>query len=49
VDLSSGLEKAEDVAERILAKQHPQIERVVLGQLKCDPPVAKVIFPHSAT
>ena len=44
VDLSKGLAKAEGVAVRILEKRHPQIERVVLGQLRSDPPVVKVIF-----
>jgi hypothetical protein len=32
------------VAEEILERKHPQIERVVLGQLKNEPPVAEVIF-----
>lgn len=44
VDISGGLAKAEAVAEKILEKKHPQIERIVLGQLKGDPRVAKVIF-----
>ena len=44
VDLVNGTDKAEDVAKKILAKQHPQIERVVLGQVKRDPPVAKVMY-----
>jgi probable selenium-dependent hydroxylase accessory protein YqeC len=44
VDLGNGTDKAEDVARKILAKQHPQIERVVLGQVKRDPPVAKVMY-----
>jgi len=42
--LVNGTDKAEDVAKKILAKQHPQIERVVLGQVKRDPPVAKVMY-----
>jgi probable selenium-dependent hydroxylase accessory protein YqeC len=46
VDLSGGLGKAEEVAEKILEKQHPQIERVVLGQLKHDPPVVRIIYPR---
>jgi probable selenium-dependent hydroxylase accessory protein YqeC len=46
VDLASGLDKAEEVAKRILEKKHPRVERVVLGQLRCDPPVAKVYFSH---
>jgi probable selenium-dependent hydroxylase accessory protein YqeC len=47
VDLLSESRKAEEVAERILAKQHPRIERVILGQLRRDPPVARVYFSHS--
>jgi hypothetical protein len=46
VDLSNGLAKAEEVAHKIFKKKHPQIERVVLGQLKSDPPVAEIIFPE---
>jgi len=46
VDLAGGLDKAEDVAKRILEKKHPRVERVVLGQLRCDPPVAKVYCSH---
>jgi probable selenium-dependent hydroxylase accessory protein YqeC len=44
VDITGGLDKAEDVAKRILEKKHPRVERVVLGQLRRDPPVAKVYF-----
>jgi len=45
VDVPNGMMKARGVAEKILEKKHPQIERVVLGQLKNEPPVAEVIFP----
>jgi probable selenium-dependent hydroxylase accessory protein YqeC len=45
VDLSGGFQKAERIAEKILEKKNRQIERVVLGQLKKDPPVVEVIFP----
>jgi probable selenium-dependent hydroxylase accessory protein YqeC len=45
VDISGGLQKAERIAEKILEKKNRQIERVVLGQLKKDPPVVEVVFP----
>jgi probable selenium-dependent hydroxylase accessory protein YqeC len=45
VDIPSGVAKAESTARKILEKGHPQIERVVLGQLKNEAPVAEVIFP----
>lgn len=45
VDIPKGVEKARGVARRILEKKHPQIERVVLGQLSVDPPVADIVFP----
>ncbi len=45
VDLPNGLVRAKDIAQYILEKKHLQIERVVLGQLKNEPPVTQVIFP----
>ena len=45
VDVPQGHEKAREIAKRIVEKGHPQVERVVLGQAKCDPPVLDVIFP----
>jgi probable selenium-dependent hydroxylase accessory protein YqeC len=45
VDVPNGVVKAKRVAEEIVERKHPQIERVVLGQLKNEPPVAEVIFP----
>ena len=45
VDIPEGLQKAERVGEKILEKKNRQIERVVLGQLRKDPPVVKVMFP----
>jgi probable selenium-dependent hydroxylase accessory protein YqeC len=45
VDISEGVQKAERIAEKILEKKNRQIERVVLGQLKKDPPVVEVMFP----
>ena len=44
-DIPEGLHKAKRVAEKILEKKNRQIERVVLGQLKKDPPVVEVMFP----
>ncbi len=45
VDIPDGVAKAKSIAHKILEKKHKQIERVVLGQLKSEPPVAAVIFP----
>lgn len=47
VDIPNGLARAKGVAQKILEERHPQIERVVLGQLKNEPPVAEVIFPSN--
>jgi len=44
VDIPKGLEKAKSIAHKILDRKQNQIERVVLGQLKSDPPVVEVIF-----
>jgi probable selenium-dependent hydroxylase accessory protein YqeC len=44
VDLDKGLLKAENLAHKILKKQHPQIERVVLAQMRLPQPVAKIFF-----
>ncbi len=43
IDLNNGLAKGRLLAARILTKKHPQIERVVLGQVQADDPVAEVI------
>lgn len=45
VDIPDGVRKAKGIARKIFERKHPQIERVVLGQLKNEPPVAEVIFP----
>jgi probable selenium-dependent hydroxylase accessory protein YqeC len=45
VDIPNGVEKARSIARKILDKKHKKIERIVLGQLKNDPPVTEVIFP----
>jgi probable selenium-dependent hydroxylase accessory protein YqeC len=44
VDIPDGIAKAKRVAEKILKKEHPQIERIVLGQLMNEPPVVEKIF-----
>ena len=44
IDLSNGLEKGRELAQKILDKKHPKIERVVLGQLTSDPPVVEVFL-----
>jgi len=45
VDIPKGVARAKGIARKIFEKKHRQIERVVLGQLKNEPPVAEVIFP----
>lgn len=45
VDIPSGVEKGRNISQKIFEKRHPQIERIVLGQLKKEPPVVEVIFP----
>ncbi len=45
VDIPNGMVKARYIAQKILDKKHPKIERIVLGQVKSEPPVAEVIFP----
>ncbi len=45
VDIPNGVAKAKSIAHKILDKKHRQIERIVLGQLKSESPVAGVIFP----
>ncbi len=47
VDLDEGLSKGRDLASRILAMRHPQIEQVVLGQAQLPEPVVEVISKHS--
>lgn len=43
VDLDRGLSRGRDLAGRILAMRHPQIKRVVLGQVQSPEPVMEVI------
>lgn len=45
IDIPSGRSKAKNISKKILEKKHLQIERVVLGQLRDEPPVAEVLFP----
>jgi probable selenium-dependent hydroxylase accessory protein YqeC len=45
VDIPNGMMMGKRVAQKVLERKHPRIERVVLGQLKNEPPVAEVIFP----
>jgi probable selenium-dependent hydroxylase accessory protein YqeC len=45
-DVFDGKERGRRIAHRILHKRHHQIERIVLGQLKKEPPVVEVIFPQ---
>jgi probable selenium-dependent hydroxylase accessory protein YqeC len=45
VDIPNGVAKAKSIAQKILDKKHRQIERIVLGQLKNEPPVVEVMFP----
>jgi probable selenium-dependent hydroxylase accessory protein YqeC len=44
VDIPDGVAKAKRIAQKILEKKNSWIERVVLGQLTTEPPVAEVIF-----
>jgi probable selenium-dependent hydroxylase accessory protein YqeC len=45
VDIPNGVTKAKSIAQKIIENKNSQIERVVLGELKNEPPVAEVIFP----
>ncbi|MCJ7746575.1 MAG: selenium cofactor biosynthesis protein YqeC [Desulfobacterales bacterium] len=45
VDIPNGVVKAKGIARKIIERKHLQIERVVLGQLRNEPPVVEVIFP----
>ena len=44
MDLDKGLAKGRDLASKILAMRHPQIEQVILGQAQLLEPVAEVIY-----
>jgi probable selenium-dependent hydroxylase accessory protein YqeC len=43
VEITGGLEKGRQVARAVLKRGHPQIERVILGQVKYADPVLEVI------
>jgi probable selenium-dependent hydroxylase accessory protein YqeC len=45
VDVPEGMIWGREIGRKILGKGFSQIERVVLGQLKSEPPVAEVMFP----
>jgi len=45
VDIPDGVTKAKGIAQKIIERKHPKIERVVLGQLRNEPCVVEVIFP----
>ncbi len=45
VDLRDGLAKGRGIGRKIIERKHPQIERIILGQLRTEPAVAEVIFP----
>jgi probable selenium-dependent hydroxylase accessory protein YqeC len=45
VDIPNGVKKGKRISQKIFEKRHRQIERVVLGQLKKEHPIAEVIFP----
>jgi probable selenium-dependent hydroxylase accessory protein YqeC len=47
VDLDKNLSKARELASKILAVRHPQIERVVLGQAQSPEPVIEVVSQKS--
>jgi len=44
VDVPHGMKVAKKTAQKIIGKRHPQIDRVVLGQLRKEPPWVEVIF-----
>jgi probable selenium-dependent hydroxylase accessory protein YqeC len=45
VDIPNGMVKAKSIAQKIFKERNRLIERVILGQLNNEPPVAEVIFP----
>jgi probable selenium-dependent hydroxylase accessory protein YqeC len=44
VDITNGVAKAKEISQKIFEKKDHPIERIVLGQLKKEPPVSEVIF-----
>ncbi|MBI4331429.1 MAG: putative selenium-dependent hydroxylase accessory protein YqeC [Chloroflexi bacterium] len=49
VDIEGTLPKARELARLILARRHPQIERVVLGQARSPRPVVEVVLRDGPT
>jgi len=47
VDVPGGMIWGREIGKEVLKKGFPQIEKVVLGQLKSEPPVAEVMFPSN--
>jgi probable selenium-dependent hydroxylase accessory protein YqeC len=45
VDIPDGVVKAKGIAQKIIERKHPKIERVLLGRLRNEPRVVEVIFP----
>jgi probable selenium-dependent hydroxylase accessory protein YqeC len=45
VDVPEGMIWGREIGKEILEKESPQIERVILGQLRSELPVAEVLFP----
>jgi probable selenium-dependent hydroxylase accessory protein YqeC len=46
VDIQDGLDKAMKIARSIFEEKAVNIERVIVGQLKKEPPVVRVLFPQ---
>jgi probable selenium-dependent hydroxylase accessory protein YqeC len=47
VDVPGGMIWGKEIGKEVLRTGFPQIEKVVLGQLKSEPPVAEVMFPSN--
>ncbi len=47
VDVPEGMKWGREIGKEILKKGSPQIERVILGRLKSEFPVAEVMFPSN--
>ncbi len=46
VDTLNGVERARRIARKVFDKRDPRIERVVLGQVRQEPPVVEVLYPQ---
>ncbi len=49
VDLDQDIANGRDLARKILAKRHPQIEQVILGQAQSAEPIIEVVLEKSLT